>query len=94
MHINYIYNQFFVKRPLLATITLGLFVAGLVTLNMNSGVWAKADSNSDSKNTFGLSDSMKKGNDGDNGCDSIPQCKQAFDDAMEKVNNMPKPNLP
>jgi len=83
-----------VKRSLLATITLGLFVAGLVTLNLNYGAWAKTDPNSDSKNTFGLSDSMKKRNDGYNGCDLIPQCKQALDDAMEKVNNKPKPNLP
>ena len=40
------------KRRLLATISIVLFVAGIVTLNLNSAVWAKDYYSSDSKNTF------------------------------------------
>jgi hypothetical protein len=41
-----------VKRRLLATISIVLFVTGIVTLNLNSAVWAKDYHNTDSKNTF------------------------------------------
>jgi hypothetical protein len=41
-----------VKGRLLTTISIVLFVAGVVTLNLNSAVWAKDYYSSDSKNTF------------------------------------------
>jgi hypothetical protein len=41
-----------VKGRLLTTISIVLFVAGIVTLNLNSAVWAKDYYSSDSKNTF------------------------------------------
>ena len=40
------------KGRLLTTISIVLFVAGIVTLNLNSAVWAKDYYSSDSKNTF------------------------------------------
>lgn len=46
------YYQVFVKRHLLATISIVLLLAVMVTLNLNSAVWAKDDSSTDSKNTF------------------------------------------
>jgi hypothetical protein len=79
-----------VKALLLATISMVLFVSGLVTLNFNSVTWAKDDS----KDTFGMSDSTNKGNDRSDGCESIPQCKSTLDNAMDKLNNLPKPILP
>mgnify|MGYP003575085298 CR=1 FL=1 len=41
---------------LLATISIVLFVAGIVTLNLNSAVWAKSESTSDSKSNFRYSE--------------------------------------
>ena len=40
------------KGRLLTTISIVLFVAGIVTLNLSSAVWAKDYYSSDSKNTF------------------------------------------
>jgi len=83
-----------VKGRLLATISIVLFVAGLVTLNINAAAWAKDDYKSDSKNTFGMSDSTTRGNDQSDGCNSIPQCEKTLDEAMKRINNLPKPTLP
>ena len=60
MRINNIYNQFFVKGRFLATISIALFVAGIVTLNLNSAVWAKDYYNTASKDSFRMSE-MKNG---------------------------------
>jgi len=97
-----------VKRSLLATITIVLFVAGIVTLNLNSTVWAKGDYKTDS-NSFGMSDSTNRdintktndngnietsNNDGSSNCDSNPQCQKTLDNAMGMLNNLMKPTLP
>jgi hypothetical protein len=83
-----------VKRRLLATISIVLFVAGVVTLNLNSAVWAKDDYKTNSKDSFGMSESTNKGNYGSDDCDSIPQCKKTLDNAMDTVNNLKKPTPP
>ena len=44
------------KARLLATISIVLFVAGIVTMNLNSAVWAKDDYKTDSKDTFKMSE--------------------------------------
>ena len=56
MRINNIYNQFFVKARLLTTIPIVLFVAGIVTLNLNSSVWAKDDDKINSNDSFRMFD--------------------------------------
>ena len=56
MRINNIYNQFFVKARLLTTISIVLFVAGIVTLNLNSSVWAKDDDKINSNDSFRMFD--------------------------------------
>ena len=56
MRINNIYNQFFVKASLLTTIPIVLFVAGIVTLNLNSSVWAKDDDKINSNDSFRMFD--------------------------------------
>jgi hypothetical protein len=56
MRINNIYNQFFVKARLLTTIPIVLFVAGIITLNLNSSVWAKDDDKINSNDSFRMFD--------------------------------------
>ena len=56
MRINNIHNQFFVKARLLTTIPIVLFVAGIVTLNLNSSVWAKDDDKINSNDSFRMFD--------------------------------------
>ena len=56
MRINNIYNQFFVKARLLTTIPIVLFVAGIVTLNLNSAAWAKDDDKINSNDSFRMFD--------------------------------------
>ena len=90
------------KGHLLSTISIVLFVVGIVTLNLNSAVWAKDDYKTDSKNSFGMSENTNRnintkipdnGNiqtsnpDGSYNCDSNPQCKKALDNGMGMLNN-------
>ena len=44
------------KARLLATISIALFVAGIVTLNLNSFVWAKDDDKINSNDSFRMFD--------------------------------------
>ena len=44
------------KQHLLATTFIVLFVAGIVTLNLNSAVWAKDDNKINSKDNFRMFD--------------------------------------
>ena len=97
------------KGHLLVITSLVLFVAGIVTLNLNSAVWAKDDYKTDSKNSFGMSDSTNRdintktndhgdiqtsNNDGSSNCDSNPQCQKTLDNAMGMLNNLITPILP
>ena len=91
------------KGHLLVITSIGLFVAGIVTLNLNSAVWAKDDSKINSKDSFTISENTNRDihtqtnnnneitHTGSN-CDS-PQCKKALD-AMGMLNNLMKPILP
>ena len=96
------------KGHLLVITSVVLLLAVMVTLNLNSAVWAKDDYKTDS-NSFGMSDSTNRdintktndngniqtsNNDGSSNCDSHPQCQKTLDNAMGMLNNLMKPTLP
>ena len=96
------------KGRLLTTISIVLFVAGIVTLNLNSAVWAKDDSKINSKDSFKISENTNRdintqtNDDGNtetstqrsNNCDPEPQCHKNLDNAMGMLNDLIKPTLP
>jgi hypothetical protein len=81
----------------------------MVTLNLNSAVWAKDDSKINSKESFKISENTNnrdintqsnntQANNNENintgsNCDS-PQCQKTLDNAMGMLNNLMKPTLP
>ena len=83
-------------------------MAGIVTLNLNSAVWAKDYYNTDSKNTFRHSEMINgKVNTmtNDNGntqtsnlrsfnCDPEPECRKTFNNVMDMLGNLPKATTP
>ena len=96
------------KRHLLVTTSVVLLLAVMVTLNLNSAVWAKDDSKINSKDSFKISENTvrdihtqttnSQANNNENiktgsNCDS-PQCQKTLDNAMGMMNNLKKPILP
>ena len=97
------------KRHLLVTTSVVLLLAVMVTLNLNSAVWAKDDSKTNSKESFKISENTNnrdintqsnntQANNNENintgsNCDS-PQCKKALDNTLGMLNNLITPILP